>query len=150
MSDASPIGFEVPPVECQDPTVAQSLGGDNERSVGEVHRMIGIVLHQLESANESRRVEEPDGDCAGEHEGVERGAPATTGREEMECFGEDRYGRVEPASLAPQRAAATVVAAVAGIEQSDQRAGVDQDQRRCFRRIAARIARLASLDGAIA
>src|ERR1035441_901482 len=67
------IGAEVPPVGRKNAAVAEMLGEEHERSVGEIHGQLRVSAHQRGDARPLRDGRLPDGQTAGRHVVHERG-----------------------------------------------------------------------------
>ena len=54
------IARKIVAVEGEDRAQLQTLGENDERGVGEIHRMVGISDHQFEGPDQGGVVQEPD------------------------------------------------------------------------------------------
>lgn len=80
-SPANPgaVGEEVAPVDREHRGRPQGFRGSDERSVGKVHRVVTVSVHQLERPHERSVGEEPDRDSAGPHECTQGAGAAAPG-----------------------------------------------------------------------
>jgi len=132
---ADPLDAEVATVERHHAARAELFGHRNEGSVGEVDGVVGPFVHQLERSRDGLVVHEPNPHPSRADKLAQRGGAATARRERLKRVRQDGYRRDEFAALAPERRAAPIVIGIARIEQGDQRPGIDEGHRLCFRRI---------------
>jgi hypothetical protein len=112
--------------------------------------MISVLLHEFESPYNGLMVHEPHRKAA-----VENKIPQTIGSDAIRCqqmegFSEDRDGRTERVLYCFERVLALLMFCVLPIKQPVERAGIDENQLRCFRFNAATTPRCDSVEGAIA
>ena len=132
------VGPKVPPIDREDSCRGEGFGGHDERGIGEVHRMAGVLVHQLECSSQSRAIEEPDRGAPARDEVPEAIRPTAGWREHVERLGQDRNRRDERFAQGSQDFPTPRVGRVLGIEERDDWAGVEQNHRRSFRRMALR------------
>lgn len=144
------IGREIATVDRKDFPKLQALGENDERGVGEIHRVVGILDHQLEGPDQSLVVQKQDIETATGNKIHQPLRANAGGGQQMEGFGEHGERRAQGLFDARQYAGASLVIAIGRVEQGDERSSVRQDHRSCFWRIALETAVLAARAGATA
>ena len=129
---------------------AEPLRQGDERGVGEVHRFVGIFLHQFERALKNRIVDMENLQLAFGDEIPEPLRANAPRPQQMKSLRQDRDGRRDRLFDRFEGFDASLVAAVGGVEQRNQWTGIDQDYRLCFSPITAATAVFARLAGATA
>ena len=112
--------------------------------------MIGVANHQFKGPHQRGIVQIPNHKAVSGDK-IHQPLRADAARiEQMKSFGKHRNRGAKGFFDARKPLRATQMIAVSGVKQGDQRPGIDQDHRLCFRRIMSPIADLAARAGATA
>ena len=115
------ISREVTAVDGKDLAQLQGFGEDDERGVGQVHRVVGVLGHQGEGPDQCALVQEPDGEALGGHEVRQPSRADAGGGQQVKCLGEYRYRGAQWLVDSREDGRATGVVAVGRVEQGDER-----------------------------
>jgi hypothetical protein len=132
------VRLEVLPIDREHLRRGERFRGGDQRGVRQIHRVIGVLLHQLERSLQTPGVEGPNR-CASTCDEVAEAIRAyAAGGEHVERLGQDRDRRHERLPDGLENFSTPAVGWVLRIEERDEWPGVYQDHRRSFRRMAAR------------
>src|SRR5947209_18679936 len=127
----------------------QHLGCRYEGGIREVHRMIGVLLHELEGAVECGLVQEPHRKSTPQDKISEPLRAQTSGIQKMKSFSQHGNGGYEAFPDSLENGVAAIVVLILRIKKGFERPGVNQDHRPCFLRMASRTPRFASAEEAV-
>lgn len=129
------VGMKVPSVRGENSTAAEVFRQDDQRGVGEIHREIAVLLHQLEDARKVPAVQREDlegalGGAGDERLGSRRSKPRD---HEMARFRQDGPGRDQSVFQTSQRTLGCEMVFVAGIGERQKESRIGDNHPRDFR-----------------
>lgn len=120
-------GPEASPVRAEHVRDVKRLGGCHEARVREVHRQLGVLVHQRVRPAMSRCVEADDGNVGRQQEFERFARGRATAQYEVACFRDDGFDRYAAVDERRPVFGTSRMPLVARIEHGDERSRVEQD-----------------------
>ena len=130
------VGLEILPIDGEDFARPESFRCNDQRGICKIHWMVRVQVHQLESTGEGRLLEPLDRHASLQHEFAQAIGSEASWPEHVKGFRQHRHGRVNRLVHGLERFDAALMLVILGVEQRDERSGVDEHHRRIFLRIA--------------
>jgi hypothetical protein len=128
--DPSSVGGEIASIESEDSCRAQSLCGNDQRRIREIHGVVGILIHELEGPSQRASIEKPHDGPIALQELAERRCSLATWVEQMKSLCENGLRGYEGLAHTFQDLASFGMSVVLRIKQGHEWPGVHQDHRR--------------------
>lgn len=126
------VGGEIIAVDCEDFLQGEAFCRYDQRGIGEIHRRVGVLHHQVKGTNERLIVKKENLQTASGnevHQGRSTGARRT---QQVECLGENGDGRRHRLINSLECLNTSSVCIIGAVEQRHQRPGIGQDHRPYF------------------
>ena len=120
MAAADAVRAEIIAVEGEDLAGLQALSRGDQGSVRQVHRVIGVLIHQSQGAGELRNIGLVHTHAALPQKDAQLDRAAAVPRQDVEHFGQDWPGRHQRRAKRFQAASAIVMVCVSRIKEGDE------------------------------
>ena len=126
------VGGEIIAVDCEDFLQGEAFCRYDQRGIGEIHRRVGVLHHQVKRANERIIVNKENLQTASGDEVHKSRGTGVRRTQQVECFGENGDGRRNRLIDSLEYFNTSSVRIIGAVEQRHQRPGIGQNHRPYF------------------